>query len=284
MTTPVLVTGGTGTLGRLVVSRLRAAGREVRVLSRHSHDAAPGVQYVTGDLVTGEGVDAAVAGVGTIVHCAGSTKGDAAKTEHLVRAARGAGAPHLVHISVVGTDRIPVVGFGRLPFAYFASKQAAELVVVNSGLPWTALRATQFHDLFVITFKALTKLPVAPIPARFRFQPVDADAVAARLVQLALGEPAGQVPDIGGPRVYRMVDLFRSYLRATNQRRLVLPAWIPGKSARAIRAGANLLDGPEGSGTTWEDWLAERIAAGHGAEASTSATSRGRQTGGSGSY
>lgn len=264
MTSPILVTGGSGTLGRLVVARLRTAGREVRVLSRKSHPSEDGVRFVIGDLVSGEGADAAVAGVDTIVHCAGTFKDDAKMTENLVRAASRAGAPHLIYISVVGTDRIPVVGFGRLTLAYFKAKQDAERIVARSGLPWTTLRATQFYDLFLTTAMALTKLPVVPVPARFRFQPVDADDVAARLVELALGSPAGQVPDIGGPRVYLMVDLIRSYLRAAPRRRLLVPVWMGGKSARVLRAGGNLVAKPDPAtqahvGKTWEEFLAERV-------------------------
>ncbi|MGH3338769.1 MAG: SDR family oxidoreductase, partial [Propionibacteriaceae bacterium] len=147
MTSPVLVTGGTGTLGRQVVPRLRDAGREVRVLSRHSRSAGDGIELVTGDLATGEGIDAAVDGVETIVHLAGSAKGDDHKTRNLVRAAARAGVGHLVYISVVGADRIPVVsGVDRAMFGYFASKRVAEKVVEDSGLPWTTLRATQFHE------------------------------------------------------------------------------------------------------------------------------------------
>jgi uncharacterized protein YbjT (DUF2867 family) len=167
-----------------------------------------------------------------------------------------------VFISVVGTDRIPVVGFGRLAFAYFRAKREAEEIVAASGLPWTTLRATQFYDLFLIVGKAVAKLPLAPVAAGFRFQPVDADEVAARLVSLALGEPAGLVPDLGGPRVYRMSDLVRSYLRAVHRRRLLLPLWIPGKSARVVRAGGNIV-APAVPATpvgikTWEEFLVAR--------------------------
>ena len=102
MAAPVLVTGGTGTLGRLVVPRLRAAGREVRVLSRRRRELGEGIEVVTGDLATGEGIEPAVDGAGTIVHCAGSSKGDEDKARNLVRAASRAGAAHLVYISVVG--------------------------------------------------------------------------------------------------------------------------------------------------------------------------------------
>src|SRR2546426_5812858 len=106
---PILITGGTGTLGRLVVPRLQEAGRNVRVLTRRSRKAGEGVEFVTGDLATGEGIEAAVEGAETIVHCAGSNKGDEDKAVNLVRAASRAGTRHIVYISVVGADRVPVV-------------------------------------------------------------------------------------------------------------------------------------------------------------------------------
>src|SRR5215218_5165774 len=87
MTSPILVTGGTGTLGRLVVRRLGDAGYKVRVLSRRSHEAEAGTEFMTGDLATGQGIEPAVDGVETIVHLAGSAKGDEDKTRNLVRAA-----------------------------------------------------------------------------------------------------------------------------------------------------------------------------------------------------
>src|SRR3712207_412452 len=132
MTPPILVTGGTGTLGRFVVARLRDAGCNVRVLSRRSHKPGDGIEYMTGDLATGEGIEAAVNGVETIVHCAGSPKGDEDKTRNLVWATSRAGAPHLVYISVVGANRIPVVSrVDRTMFGYFASKRAAERIVAD---------------------------------------------------------------------------------------------------------------------------------------------------------
>lgn len=260
----VLVTGGTGTLGRLVVPRLRDAGCTVRVLSRHSREAGDGIEFVTGDLDTGEGVEAAVKGARLIIHLAGSSKGDEEKARNLVQVAAraGTGVQHLVYISVVGADRVPVVsGVDRAMFGYFARKLAAERVVAESGLPWTTLRATQFHDLFLIVARQMVKLPVIPLPAGFRFQPVDAGEVAARLAELALGTPAGLVPDIAGPKVYSTDELLREYLRAVGKHRPIVPVPLPGKAARAVRSGANLAPERAVGRRTWEEFLAERVSA-----------------------
>lgn len=257
MTKLALVTGGTGTLGRLVVPRLREAGYEVRVLSRSSHAAKDGTTFVTGDLNTGEGIEAAVEGVDVIIHCAGSNTGDGERTLNLVRSASHAGAPHLVYISVVGADQIPVEStIDRAMFGYFASKRAAEREVVDSGLPWTTLGATQFHTLILTVAQMMAKLPVIPLPAGFHFQPIDADEVAARLVELALGAPAGLVPDIAGPKVYAMAELLHSYLQVTRQHRMIVPIWLPGKAARAVQAGANLSPERAVGRRTWEEFLA----------------------------
>jgi uncharacterized protein YbjT (DUF2867 family) len=261
MTSPILVTGGTGTLGRHVVTQLRAAGRDVRVLSRHRHASGDGIEHVTADLLKGDGIEPAVDGAGIIVHCAGSTKGDDEATRNLVRAASRAGSPHLVHISVIGVDRIPLVsGVDRAMFGYFGSKLAAERVVADSGLPWTTLRAAQFHDLLLTVAQQMAKLPVLPVPSGFRFQPVDAGEVAGRLVELALGTPAGLVPDLAGPRVYGFADLLRGYLRASGKHRMMLPVRIPGKAAGAFRDGANLNPERAVGHRTWEDFLAERVS------------------------
>ena len=259
-TSPILVTGGTGTLGRLVVARLRDTGCDVRVLSRRHHEGGDGIEFITGDLATGEGIEPAVDGAGTIVHLAGSAKGDEVKARHLVRAASRAGARHLVYISVVGADRIPVAsGIDRAMFGYFAAKLAAERIVADSGLAWTTLRATQFHDLTLMTAQQMARMPVIPVPAGFRFQPIDPGEVAARLVELALGKPAGMVPDMAGPRVYEMTALVRGYLRARRKHRPILPVWLPGKAARAFRAGANLAPERAVGRRTWEDFLAARV-------------------------
>ncbi|MEV6772452.1 SDR family oxidoreductase [Nocardia sp. NPDC051030] len=260
MTKTVLVTGGTGTLGKLVTPLLLEAGVHVRVLSRTAREGADGIEYVAGDLQTGEGVTAAVAGADTILHLAGGQKGDGEKAQTLVTAAKAAGAPHLIYISVVGAERVPVESaLDRMVMGYMASKRDAELVVEQSGLPWTTLRASQFHELLFTMVSAMAKLPIAPA-FNFRFQPIAAVEVARRLVELTLSEPAGLVPDIAGPSVYTMKELVRSYLTAVGKKRPIITLKAPGKAARAYAAGANLaLDRAVGK-QTWEEFLSTKLA------------------------
>ena len=258
---PVLVTGGTGRLGGLITTRLLSAGCPVRVLARRlpTADAAvDGVQYVAADLAEEGAGSGAFDGVETVVHCAGSAKGDEGKAQGVVRAAVRTGSPHVVFISVVGADRIPVVSAAdRAMYGYFGEKLAAERVIERSGLPFTTLRATQFHDFVWESCRLLAKSPVVPVP-RIHFQPVDAADVADRMTALALGPPAGLVAEMGGPRGFPFADLVRDHLRATGRRRLLLPLRQPGQAARAFREGANLTQSPAVGSRTWESYVEER--------------------------
>jgi uncharacterized protein YbjT (DUF2867 family) len=106
----------------------------------------------------------------------------------------------------------------------------------------------------------MAKLPVIPVPAGFRFQPVDAE-VAARVAELTIDEPSGLVPEMGGPRVYGVAELIRGYLRAIKRRRRpILPVRLPGKAARAYRAGSNLAPEQAVGHRTWEEFLAQRVS------------------------
>jgi len=259
----IVVTGGTGGLGRRVVALLRDKGRSVRVLSRHPAGSQEGVEYMLGDLVTNQGVEEAISGAEIVVHCAGVGKitEDTAQARNLVSAAKRSGVCHLVSISVVGAERIPIrSAVDRSMFAYFASQRAKELVIEQSGLPWTNLRATQFHDGFILAMvRAMSKLPIVPLPAGTRFQPVDADEVAIALVELALDASAGQVPDIAGPKIYDSESLLRSYLAAIGKHRPILKIRIPGAAAAAIREGANLAPDRAVGRRTWEEFLATSV-------------------------
>jgi uncharacterized protein YbjT (DUF2867 family) len=247
VTKQVLVVGGTGTVGRIVVDRLLTTRADVRVLTRGRRHRQAEVVHFNGDLRTGDGLDAAVAGVDTIVACADPVG-------HVVAAAKRAGAAHLVYISIVGVDRVP--------FSYYRRKLDDERLIAASGLPWTVLRTTQFHDLIAAMVRMLAMLPVMPLPAGWRFQPVDVREVGERLSDLALAEPAGMAPDFGGPQVRTVTDLARSYLAIVGKRRPLAPVWLPGKTFRAYRAGAHLAPQHTTGRITFEEHLRELLAEG----------------------
>ncbi|MET8953216.1 SDR family oxidoreductase [Streptomyces sp. NPDC004393] len=245
----ILVTGGTGTLGRLVTERLRADGHEVRVLARHAPPYA--VDLIRG----GSGLEAAVAGVDTVVHCATTPRGgDERAAAHLIEAARRAGVAHLVYISIVGVDAVPV--------GYYKAKHAVERQIQESGLNWTILRTTQFHDLLVRMFETMGRLPVLLLPAGVSDQPIAVAEVADRLAALAAGGPAGRVADMGGPEVRTFENLARAWLRATGRRRPVMTVPVPGRAFRALRAGGHLTPGNAVGKGTFEEHLAGRYGGG----------------------
>jgi uncharacterized protein YbjT (DUF2867 family) len=243
--TVIMVTGGTGTLGRLVTERLRGDGHEVRVVSRHAQPYAV-------DLREGTGLAEAVAGVDTVVHCASSPRGgDEKAARTLIEECRTAEVRHLAFISIVGVDRVP--------FGYYRAKLAVERLVEESGLGWSVLRATQFHDLVLQVMAGFAKLPVMLLPAGLSDQPIDTAEVAVRLADLATGAPAGRVPDIGGPEVRTFPDLARAYLRASGRRRPILNVPLAGKAYRATRAGAHLAPEHAVGEVTFERFLTDRF-------------------------
>ena len=158
MASPILVTGGTGRLGKLVTAQLLASGGEVRVLARHNRPVPPGATFFTADLRTGQGVDEAVNASVAVIHCATSTRGDAEATRNLVAAAARTGSPHVVYVSIVGIDQIASWGYPK-------AKLQAERIVAECGLPWTILRVTQFYDYCLANARRLSLFPVAPVPA-----------------------------------------------------------------------------------------------------------------------
>lgn len=257
----VLVTGATGTLGKALVARFAGADCRVRALSRSpnrgsSPAVAPSsnaVSWVVGDLASGQGIETACQDVEVVVHSAsdGRTRqGDVGMTRRILEAAGREGC-HVVYISIVGVD--------RLPFGYYQAKLDAENLIVASGLPYTILRATQFHDLLFRFLSTFNRSPIVPVLAGLRFQPIDADEVAERLVNLALAPPVGRAPDMGGPEVRLAADLAHAYLKARHRRRLVLPLPLPGKVARGFQAGLNLTPDHAVGRRTWEQYLAARL-------------------------
>lgn len=239
--TTILVTGATGTLGTPTTAQLTAAGHDVRALSRRT---GPGL--TTGDLLTGEGIPEAIAGVDTVVHLA-TGRNDVGQGEAAISAARATGVAHFVLISIVGIEKIPL--------GYYDGKVEIERTLEASGVPFTILRATQFHQFVAAIFGSQRFSPVTLAP-RFSFQPISTDEVAARLVELVGAEPSGRVADIGGPEQRTAHDLAEAWKAATRSRRPIWSPRMPGRTVAGFAAGHNLVPGEPYGVVTFEEYLA----------------------------
>lgn len=246
----VLVTGGTGGLGRPTVVALRAEGREVRVLSRRA-----GQGHAVGDLSTGAGLAEALRGVSTVVHCATTRFRDIRQTENLIEAAEHAGIEHLVFVSIVGVDAIP-------SYVYYRDKVASEQAFIASELPLTILRATQFHDFVAGFFVPQRRLPLLLVP-ELPVQPIAVHEVAGRLAQIAAGPPLGRAEDIGGPEILTVMDAARQWQRAHGTRRRMLPVPVPGRTGAAFRAGLHTTGLPGYGTQTFAQYATDRAGAAH---------------------
>lgn len=232
--TTVLVTGGTGNLAGSVSAHLMTTGATVRVASRRVRpaDAPADADWMQVDYASRAGLDRALSGADVVLHCAGgSGRAEAGTMAALLSSGRRAGLAHLAYVSIVGVDRIPL--------GYYRSKLAAERALISSGVPWTILRATQFHDLALSIAAGMCRLPVALAP-RLSCQPVAVEEVAARLVEIAANPPQGRVPEFGGPEILSFTELARLYLRWKRSRRPLVSVPVPGRVGSALRAGAGL--------------------------------------------
>lgn len=238
----ILVTGGTGRLGRPTVAALRARGHDVRILSRR-----PGADHAVADLATGDGVRDALAGVEVVVHLATSRSKDIGQTRSLLTAMAGTDA-HLVFVSIVGVDRIP--------FGYYRDKLASEHAIETSGIPHTIIRVAQFHGFVSEFLDAQRRLPVTivvPVSA----QTIHMPEVAARLVELVESRERGRVADLGGPQQQTVADSARQWQAARGIRRPIWSVHLPGATMRAFRAGHNMPGLPGAGRVTFAQYLAD---------------------------
>lgn len=261
----ILVTGASGTLGQATLPALVAAGQDVRAISRKERITADPVTWLRADLTTDRDLPAALDGVDTVLHLAsapfrrGYTKEvDLGGTQRLVSASRRAGVAHLIYVSIVGVDQVPL--------SYYRVKLAAEQIV-QAAPGWTILRATQFPQLLDSLIGALAKLPVLPVDPGFLAQPVTPHDVAGRIVELVDDGPVQRVLEFGGPEVINAYDAARQWLAASGRNKRVVRARLPGRYGASVRAG-HLTTSTTPTGTsTWSAYLAERFASRPGSEA-----------------
>jgi uncharacterized protein YbjT (DUF2867 family) len=243
----VLVTGGTGMLGRRLVPLLVERDHAVRLLARRAAGDVERVQALRGDVRTGEGLDQAVRDVDVVVHAATSPRRQVRATEVLgtgnVLRAIGESDVHLVYVSIVGVDRVR--------FPYYKAKWEAERLIESSVAAWSIQRATQFHDLLdqFLGGRAFVRTP------NLAFQVVDAGEVAARLADLIEAGPSGRAPDFGGPEVLNICELANVRREVTGRAARLVPVPRLGP-LRDFDGGHHLCPGHRSGRITWRQWLA----------------------------
>lgn len=263
----MLVTGGTGALGSAIVNRLKSTGQPIRLLSRqpapYGWDTA--VEWVQGDIVTGAGLADALAEVDVVINCVGDATNvyatDVAGVKHLAEMAQQAAVRHFFHVSIVGINHIS--------FPYYQHKVEAETAIINSGVPYSIQRVTQFHSLLawmMTKLQATAEGYVLPMDGDALFQVIDTRDVAEYILPLLLAEPAGYLPDVGGQEILWVEKLARIYLEARGITDPVLlnPAqgliFTPA-AIEAFREGVNTAPDNRYGQILWADYVREHVPA-----------------------
>jgi len=242
----IVVIGGSGLIGKKVVTKLRQHGHEVVAASPSS-----GV-----NTVTGEGLAQALAGAQVVVDVANAPSWEdnavlaffETSGRNLLAAEAAAGVGHHVALSVVGTDRLLASG-------YFRAKMAQEKLIKASPIPYTIVRATQFFEFVGGIAQSATEGQTVRLPPVL-MQPIAADDVAAVMADVALAAPLNGTFDLAGPEPIRQDDLVRQFLTATGDARKVIT------DASALYYGINVNDqsltpgeNPRLGTTRFSDWL-----------------------------
>jgi uncharacterized protein YbjT (DUF2867 family) len=249
----IAIVGGAGTLGRHITTELAGRGHDVRVLSRSSKD------YPV-DLISGQGLTAAVDGCHAVVDASNASAPKRAAqvlvqgSGRLLAAEQDAGVRHHVCISIVGCDRVPM--------GYYRVKVEQEHVIEEGPVPWSIVRATQFHELAAAALGAAGRWHVLPIPD-MRVQTVAAAEVAQVVADVADGEPGRGRLEVAGPQVTTAAALARTWKRITGNSAVSVPVPVPGKLGRTLRTGGLTAEHADVLGSlTFADWLARQVATG----------------------
>jgi len=247
----IVVIGGTGLIGSKLVEKLRADG----------HDPLAAAPATGVDTITGKGLADALQGAQVVVDVSNAPDWDDAavmdffrtSTRNILAAETAGGVGHHVALSVVGTERL-------LDSGYFRAKLAQEEALKAAAIPCTILRATQFFEFIPRIADSGADDGTVSLPPVF-FQPEAADDVAAALADIAEGPAVNGTVELGGPERFRLDELVRHYLSATNDPRRVVtdvdaPYYGIQVDERALIPGDNARIGA----TRFADWLSQSAA------------------------
>ncbi|GIF66524.1 LysR family transcriptional regulator [Asanoa ishikariensis] len=243
----VAVIGGTGLVGRQTVAALEARGHDPVVVSRST-----GV-----DVITGDGLEAALDGVGAVIDVISFESADraeaesffATETENLQAAEQRAGVGHHVLLSIVGVDNVE----GN---AHYAGKRIQQAMVSDGATPWTIVAATEFFD-FAAMVVGWTRTGDTAVVPPLLVQPIAVADVADVLAEVAVGKPLGRTIEIAGPDTHDLVDMARRTLTARGEALRLVASWRDSPLGVEMAGDVRLPgDGARIAPTTFETWLA----------------------------
>jgi uncharacterized protein YbjT (DUF2867 family) len=256
----VLVVGGTGLAGRAIVSEAVDRGHQVVVAARRvphgdSESAVAGARSVPVDLVSGDGLEAAVDGIDVIVDASNATGRRASHvfahgSRNLLHTAARFGVGQAALLSVAGIDG------ARYP--YYRAKLVQERTYLDSPLETRIVRATQFHDFVTAIFERGRRVGIVTTPTSTRFQPIAVTDVARVLIDAVEGSGApDSIRTVGGPHVESARSLARQWKRASGTRRPIVPVRLAGPLGSAWRSGRNLAPEHAVDGLGYAAWLSD---------------------------
>ncbi|MBU8878854.1 SDR family oxidoreductase [Bacillus sp. FJAT-29790] len=250
----ILVTGSTGQLGLALLNQLKDSDNKIRMTSRRKPEGFGDFEWVYSDLLSGEGLEEAVKDVEVIIHAATSPFKNSrfievsglgkflSKLQHI---------KHFIYPSIVGIEEIP--------FKYYKLKYEAEELLKNSSIPYTILRATQFHGFVenLLLSKPIFKRYV--IPGNIKFQSVDVSEFANHLIDLINIGPQGRTDDFGGPDIMTLKEMAELKIKINNETNKVLSISLPGKLYKSFFDGKNTNIIQKVGKTTFEEYLRNKL-------------------------
>jgi len=251
----ILITGASGTLGKALCKVMASHNIPFTAVSRREIDVTPPAKWVKADFNLGEGVNGLPRDIDTVIHLASNaadkySKSDPELTNDILKYSREINVSHFIYMSIVGIDRIP--------YPYYEQKLHSENLVISGNLPYTILRATQFHKLIDFFLSNSIKFPIALLPKKFKFQPIDPKSVAQKLYEISQHEALNDTVNIGGPEILTFGEMYKDWLLAKKRKAWVINLPMPGKRAHAFINGYNTCSEKDTSGITWKEYLAEK--------------------------
>ncbi|CAF2643448.1 unnamed protein product [Rotaria sp. Silwood2] len=263
----ILVTGGNGVLGQAVSKLFLSNNTNFLIASRNqkaktydNNNAAShlNLKWNYMDLSKKEGLNKSVNNdIDTILHLASihiqkidGQPGDIILTKNLLDSIQEKNIKHFVYISIVGIDKIP--------FSYYKAKLECEHLIKASGIPYTILRATQFHDFVDFVASKLLKFPITIVPKSFKVQPIQVEAVAMELDKIIKESPLNSTYNIGGKKIYNMKEIMDSLLKIRHENKLILNMPAISNVIKGFIKGYNTCGNISLNSNTWEEYLSKK--------------------------